>query len=504
MGDHRSTVMSLGAFRFDGPSISATGIEFDPNSDVWPVRPSLLFSFGDLRPLCSPEFFFRVKKVAKHLFEVRNANSAVNGYRQFKYVCRSIFQHADTIVGDPITVEDLTRWLLVGRNRNYANILKIFTRASGRLKIDLLTKEAQEFLETLESSKSSDEDAVRSWDPDRGAYRPAEDKAILEAINDAFTSGVMDLKSYFVVSMFRGFGMRPEQLAAMKYCDIRISADLMQIRIPMAKQRGKQTRHEFIPWKPVSQGLANTIKLYLKQEIEPRSMSENRHLVPLVLYKNSSPNRDVSLKVYNETVRDHVSSERVSAIYSNAMNRLEIISPIYECKMVLNPRRERHTFATHLAMNGASAAEIAVNLGHSSMQSCEAYIDATIGHFQSIEATVGEHYVGIGDRFLGAVTPGDRDHYEFKLMNEQFEAVGSCRSGGCEAVDAGVAPIACYTCRKFNAWEDGPHAEILSLLLAEQKGLADSGHSAVAETKTSTILAICNLLDAIQARKAHA
>ncbi|WP_139222559.1 hypothetical protein [Celeribacter halophilus] len=61
-----------------------------------------------------------------------------------------------------------------------------------------------------------------------------------------------------------------------------------------------------------------------------------------------------------------------------------------------------------------------------------------------------------------------------------------------------MAPLACYTCRKFHAWADAPHADLLENLLEEVDQLKVSGHEAVAETKTSTIVAISDLLERIR------
>lgn len=494
-------------YRFDAPSWSVNGVEFDPNEDRWQVRPGHHFVFDDLRDFCSPDFLFRTKKISKYLFETRAEHTALTAFSRFRSLCRSASRDGQRLLDECIATKDFVEWVLKGKNRNYINILSIFTNVDRRRNLGLFSNEAHEYLETLESPKSGDADAaIRSWDPDHGAYRPSEDKAILTAINDAFSNDEMKLRQYFIICMLRGFGMRPLQLAHMKVEDIRDGVDGMKIHIPLVKQRGTPPRGTFMPWKPVTQGLANTIKLYLKHEIEPITFPNNRHLAPIVPFFNSRSKvgRSNGIQKYDATVDGHSGAGNVTKLYVKAMKKLKVISPVYDRKMTLNPRRERHTYATQLAMNGATAAEIAINLGQSVAASCEPYIDATIGHFQSIEAAVGEHYIGVGDRFLGKVIPKSDCKHQFDLMNDQFVSVGACSANGCNAVEAGVAPIACYTCRKFNAWEDGPHEAILERLLVEQKTLNESGHPEIAETKAATIIAVSNLLAAIQEQKSHA
>lgn len=175
--------------------------------------------------------------------------------------------------------------------------------------------------------------------------------------------------------------------------------------------------------------------------------------------------------------------------------------------MVVNPQRERHTVLTNLAMNGCNALEIAANAGHSSPESCQAYVDAGIDHFQRMERLVGEAFLPIADRFFGKVVREAKDQKaqqdpDAVLRDKELTGVGSCEIGGCQAVDAGVAPVACYTCRKFRAWAERPHEALLRALLARQSELIEAGHAEMAETGTATIVAITDLLEAIRQREA--
>ncbi|PTR06940.1 hypothetical protein C8J28_1451 [Cereibacter azotoformans] len=203
----------------------------------------------------------------------------------------------------------------------------------------------------------------------------------------------------------------------------------------------------------------------------------------------------------------HQDRHAIQKPFEKIFARLAVVSPLTGRVMVVNAQRERHTVLTGLAMNGCNALEIAANAGHSSPESCQAYVDAGIDHFQRMERLVGEAFIPIADRFLGKVVREAKDRKaqqdpDAVLRDTNLTGVGSCEIGGCRAVEAGVAPVACYTCRKFRAWAEGPHEALLVNLLARQSEFIEAGHSEVAETRTATIVAITDLLEAIRQREA--
>nr|WP_321979784.1 site-specific integrase [uncultured Cohaesibacter sp.] len=480
---------------FETPALSASGIEFDPNKDFWKLDGTATINFKKLIGTCSPRFFQKTKSIAKILVETGNSHSAKSALRQFLNLSLATSQaHSSNI--DVIDCESLVAWVTAGNNRNYIAQLHIFTNVAKTFEAKLLTEEAYHYLENMKPSPINNQlEAVQLWDPTKGALRPAEDQLLATLINSAFAAGKMSLRAFFVIRMLRGFAMRPSQLAAMKVSDVRDGDSGMHIRIPMAKQRNTQLRGEFMPWKPVSAGFADIIRTYLAEEVYPVATIGSRENAPLFW---TAKMRKVQPTGFDGSIIGHANADNITDIYQLAIHNLNAISPLTGEKMKLNPRRERHTYATHLAMNGAPAEEIAVNLGQTHAGSCQPYIDATIGHFQSIENVVGAHYVAVGDRFIGNVVSENKDSNEFIIVNDKLSNVGSCGSNGCSAVDCGVAPLACYTCRNFNAWEEGPHQEILDTLLEEQINRRKDNHAELAETTTNTIIAINDLIERIK------
>ena len=186
------------------------------------------------------------------------------------------------------------------------------------------------------------------------------------------------------------------------------------------------------------------------------------------------------------------------------MQVLGVTSPITGRIITGHPHRDRHTYLTMLAMNGCTADEIAANAGHSSPASSEAYVHAAIDHFQRMEKLVGTAFIPIADRFLGSVTTSKKDsRADDPIIDATASGVGSCQIGGCNAIEAGVAPLACYTCRKFRAWSDAPHADLLEMLMEDVDRLRADGHATVADTRLPTIIAIGDLLERIRQEGEH-
>ena len=490
-----NNVPASNEYVFRTNAFASNGDEFNPNSDEWDLANcSGKLNFEELREQCSDKFVFHLKKTMKVLYETGNPTTAISTFRRFILLVKSI-QNTEN---DVIDEHQLSAYLMRNNNVKYLPHIRVIVRKAAAIKAPLLSSEAMTFADSIKLADTpKDGSAIRSWDPEKGSLRPAEDQAVADALNNAFEEGTVKLRQYMVVRLIRGTGMRPAQLAWMKLSDIRDTENGMHIRIPMAKQRGQAPRSKFMPWKPITEGLARIIRLFIQAEILPLVSHVSEHQnVPLLLLERNFKEED-----YDNTIRGHLLADTAADIYRRALDKVTIISPITGEQLVLNPRRERHTFATQLAMNGATADEIAINMGQASNTSCEAYIDATIDHFQSLERHVGQHFVPIADRFLGKVVKSANDTAEFELYNDDFEGVGSCSSGGCNAVEAGVAPQACYVCRKFNAWSDGPHEELLKRTIQEQQKLLDEGHAEVAETKTNIIIAITDLIEAIRQKK---
>jgi len=476
------------------------GVEFDPNELLWELKAASFrngtFNFKKLSKITSPRFLFATQHVAKLLVTTGNLQTSYSIYIQFRLLVENTYKRTNRTI-DALSAEDIAIWVTDSTSHKFRQA-KMFIDLAIRARQGLLDEDAASFVGTIisRSDKSAYED-VRTWSPINGPYRPAEDVVLKGSLDDAYNQGELPLYHYTLIRVIRGFGIRPYQAALLKVCDIRQSSNGgAQIHISKVKQRNVPPRGEFMPWKLVANGLYNLIKLHINSNIAPLLDAGSRLEDAPLFYKK----RAKAIHA-DESLDAHTTAGHITKLFTRFFNQTKpVISPLTGKQIVATPRRERHTVLTGLAMDGCSADEIAANAGQSHPSSCEPYVDASIDHFQRMERLVGEKFIPIADRFLGKVVKAEADNAnpDSIVYSDSVDALGSCDSGGCNAIDAGVAPYACYICRKFNAWADAPHNELLDMLQREQQNLYKRGHSEVAETKTAIIVAIYDLIEAIR------
>lgn len=488
------------------PSVaqSAYGQEFCPAQDCWTIHDfgtGQRLHFHQFDETVAPQLKEEIKQVFLVLAQTRNANTCRIALDRVRGTTKAWLKYAKSPLTQ-VTPELLVVALQAGLGMDlWRMVLRVWVLQDSGEKV----AEALDFAENSlaarkpRSTKTVGE-SVLVWDSKNGAYRPEEDEAIRVALDDGFSEGNIARNDYTMIRLFRGLGMRPVQLAAMKVCDFRKNGERFEIRIPLAKQRGLAERQAFMPWKQITQGLGLLLSLHINESVVPR-LAEGVALEDAPLFVK------VKGVVSGPGLEHHVRPDSIRKTYVRIFQELSIVSPITGEVIEGTPRRDRHTYLTMLAMDGCTKEQIAANAGHSNPNSCEVYVEASTDHFQRMESIVGAAFVPVADRFMGRVIAREQDEQAKKdadsvLLDRRMTSVGSCEVGGCHAIEAGVAPVACYTCRKFRAWEEAPHAVLLDELEQERETLVKQGHHAVAQTKTPSIIAISDLMQAIHERKA--
>ncbi|PWL19813.1 MAG: hypothetical protein DCO81_07690 [Candidatus Aquiluna sp. XM-24bin5] len=437
------------------------------------------------------QFNIQMREVFARIASVTPALSC----KAYQMVLRNLIAFGNEQAGcniNSLSAEAFSGWL--GTQPGPAKIAQIKTLF--KMWINLRGKgidvEALELGHRVIVPKSDSYANVLTWDSDFGPYRPSEDEAIRIALDDAFNEGDICINKYALFRVLRGTGMRIGSVVDLKLEDLRQDNGRWFLRIPHEKQRGVAGwRVQFMPWKPISQGLANVLQMHIEANVLPKVHQDTEvQIAPLFPRVRA---KDLSLP------SAHLPTSTAQSTYKSVIERLAVVSPITGRIITGHPHRDRHTYLTMLAMNGCTADEIAANAGHSSSKSSEPYVHAAIDHFQRMEKFVGAAFIPIADRFLGAVTTSARDsHADDPIIDAHASGVGSCQIGGCSAIEAGVAPLACYTCRKFRAWADAPHADLLEMLIEDVERLRAEGHATVADTRLPTIIAIGDLLERIR------
>jgi len=82
-----------------------------------------------------------------------------------------------------------------------------------------------------------------------------------------------------------------------------------------------------------------------------------------------------------------------------------------------------------------------------------------------------------------------------------MKPMGNCGSGGPCGF---MAPIACYTCKNFQAWVDGPHEAVLDYLLVERERLTAVADARIAAVNDRTILAVAEVVELTREKRGEA
>ena len=142
--------------------------------------------------------------------------------------------------------------------------------------------------------------------------------------------------------------------------------------------------------------------------------------------------------------------------------------------MHFNPRRERHTVGTRLALKGYSAQMIALRLSHKSSQSCTSYVDLARMAMQMRNPKFFHLMDNVGSVFTNPVV--SRAEIEESLTPiisveattaTEITLVGGGSCGNCMfAGDASTGePWPCLSCSRFQLYEDADLQPLWDILL---------------------------------------
>lgn len=142
----------------------------------------------------------------------------------------------------------------------------------------------------------------------------------------------------------------------------------------------------------------------------------------------------------------------------------------------LSATRFRYTRGTKLRREGFSAFVIAELLDHSDVQNVRVYTENTAQEAVVINELIGPKLTPFAQACLGTLVKSERDAIRgddprSRVPNHFQHPIGTCGNYGFCA--SGFK--ACYTCRFFQPWMDGPHDEVLHHLYAEKERVRIAG-----------------------------
>lgn len=360
-------------------------------------------------------------------------------------------------------------------------------------------------------------DAVKRLDPEQGPLSSIELQGLLECSAQKFEDGELKLYELALLLLFQASGRRPSQVAALKLVDLKLVSFGDQtkyyIDVPRLKQRGGGFRKEFRRFELIKETWE--VLQAQRKDVERIVVAkfgcdvDKAIMDSMPLFIDESQLRGVNgLEELSECCAGdylHMYRQKVSEAVSRAVTIADVISERTGELLRCRPRRFRYTLGYRAAREGYGVYVIAELLDHSDIQNVEVYTATVPEHAAHIESVVGKHLIPIANSFAGIIVT-DRKRakrgtaIQGDIRDLSGKSTGACGKNG--TCGAGI-PIPCYTCIHFQAWLDGPHAELYESLVNERARLLDvTKDVAVAGALDRTILAVSEVVSACQARKA--
>ena len=359
--------------------------------------------------------------------------------------------------------------------------------------------------------------AVQTLCPYEGALSDLEYEALEQALVSAFEQDEIDLENFVLVSLFMATGRRPAQIADLKIRDLveAVSSDGLRefvLRVPRRKQYGGGWREQFHDYAlspelgaQVSTLISRTRRVF-ECDLGPCSAIDELAIFPS--WTRLEEIWDGNLAHLNEVLPNqwiHRNPSTLSNDLKRIVNGIEVYSERTGEALNVFPTRLRRTLGTRAAREGYGQLTIAELLDHSDSQNAGVYTENVPEHVDAIDRAVAEQLAPIAQAFSGVLVDQEPEANRGEDLtsrirsSESGSGVGTCgHYGFCGA----LAPIACYTCRHFQPWLDGPHEEVRDDLIAQREAIKNrTGDMTMAAVNDRTIFAVEQVVQLCNQRK---
>lgn len=472
------------------------GVVFNPCEDVWIFRALARDLRIDLRDLpgAHPDLIPSVKATLFWFAKHRAPSTLYNVYQ----LLRGFFREMRRQQGTPIeTVTDVLvlnyRSSLKDKERWRLSALSSPLTKWHELGYPGVEKSAALLLEAMRHERPAAGTAVLTMDPVLGPFTDIELESIQTALTDAFAAGALALGDFLSTNIYMLTGARPVQIAALKVCDLSITASrdgttAYTLSIPRAKQRGERSRTDFkhraiLP--QVGELLAHHAHLV---EREFATRLEDPRTAPLFPARFRSAVTEPGLEWHHPS--GYLAQRLTRALSSIAPRSERTGAPV-----VMRPIRFRRTLGTRAAVEGHSELVIAELLDHSDTQCVGVYTATRPEIIERIDRALAFRMAPLARAFAGTLVEGGSTSAKTitdpRLDPTMRHPVGSC---GVRGQCAFLAPVACYTCKSFLPWLDGPHEAMLDHLVTERERLLVEADARLASINDRTICAVAEVV----------
>jgi integrase len=456
--------------------VTREGYVFDPRHAVWAIGSlqsrSSLFDF-DLKELVESNLIDLLKLTLIDVIEKQSFSHCNNLWGRFTEFYRSVIADRGPI--DHIRLDHLMNYRASLTNATVWKLghVRVLIERGERLGYPIATPDALAYLKDAVISGNPKGNDVRTLDPEKGPFTTIELESLNAALNDGYVQGLVSLPKFAICHLMLAFGMRAKQIAAMKECDLVIAgaddgSEVFSLRIPRAKQHGELDRGSFRV-RPCDGRLGVLLKQLLAYNARVKVASAKACTDwPLLIHKQIG---DVPGFEYHHSARE---------IGIAILQTFELVSPLHA-----NSKRFRHTLAKRAHDDGADIYVIAELLDHSDIQNAAVYTEGSPDIIDRLNRTMAMELAPVAQAFAGLLItrqdidarragPAKRIHDRALPGGKGADPLGNCGMHGF----CGLArPIACYTCRNFRPWVDGPHSEVLDVLIADRDAQRQKGYA---------------------------
>lgn len=488
------------------PSMARTrsGVTFDPSADRWAYRDgvkavSLDFTFA---LSFAVELRRSLKSVLLWYAENTSASHLQNMHSHFVRFTHFLDSSSSGQI-DAVTSLHILNYKasLPKDNEWYLGSLSGFLRKWHGLGYPGVTDDAISTLKELRIKGNAKGVAVLTMDPLSGPYTSVEWEAIQSALGDAYADGTIDEGPYLLSLLFMAWGQRPSQYAALKVCDISAASSddgdvAYTLQMPRAKQRNQHPRMGFKP-RALDSQLGRALFKYAESvRAQFSALLEDSGQAPMFPYMST---QELALGY-----EYHHTGKTLSVVLTRTLDSLKVFSERTKDQLRIMPVRFRRTFGTRLAQEGHGELVIAEMLDHSDTQSVGVYVAAVPEIAARIDKAVAMELAPLAQAFKGRLihdeseaTRGDDPSSRIidLRIDRSMHPMGSC---GQHSFCGFAAPVACYICRSFEPWLDGPHEAVLAHLIAKREQLLKTTDERMASINDRTILAVAKVVQMCQ------
>jgi len=361
--------------------------------------------------------------------------------------------------------------------------------------------------------------SVRTWDPIAGPLTDNEFKSFYESLTDVYARKIISTELFLITWLVTSLGLRPRQVALLKVCDLKRNSEggitSYLLSIPRIKQQGQHPRDEMYEW-PIIKEIGELFYNHCKRQmVKHEADMLDVKLAPLFSSTQGSVERyefekqdryvpdwaeaDSSEGLSGNYLTLHLRVAGVRSRLRSVFDELNVASERVGSEIVLGAARLRKTYGTRLAADNVPAPVIAKMLGHRDIKSSAPYIAATPQLQNRLDKALAFELAPLAQAFRGELrSKVDEVNQAGSVIRDlrilpSGEELGKCKKNGhC----GHLAPIACYTCKKFRPWIDAPHEAIFNFLSEkrEKRRLEAQGDLHMIRLHDRTLLAIAEVV----------